>query len=114
MPVTKAVCGHNIEKHAGAAGQGTAPNPINAIIKAALKFARVAKDVDDSLKKYAAQKCPAGCAVKTPKKPAPEYSDFYFRVTFLPPKPPGRLRGEWSCVIGMQGKVEFDCDEVSG
>ena len=114
MPVTKAVCGHNMQKHAGAGGQGTARDPITAIIKAALRFARVAKDVDDSLKKYAAQKCPADCPVKTPKKPVPEYSDFYFRVTFLPPKLPGRPRGEWSCVIGMQGKVEFDCDEVSG
>lgn len=114
MAVTKAICGNNIEKHAGAAGQGTARDPVTAIIKAALKFARVARDVDDSLKKYAAQKCPADCPVKTPKKPEPVYSDFYFKVTFLPPKPPARPRGEWSCVIGMQGQVTFDCDEVGG
>ena len=112
MPVTKAICGHNIEKHAGAAGQGTAADMATAIIKAATKFIGVVKDVDESLKKYAAQPCPKDCPVKTPPKPAPEYTDFYFRVNFLPPKPPQRPRGEWSCVIGMQGKVEFDCGSV--
>lgn len=114
MPVTKAICGHNQEIHIGAAGQGTARDPVTAIIKAALKFAKVAKDVDESLRKYAAQKCPADCPVKTPKKPEPVYSGFYFKVTFLPPKPPARPRGEWSCVIGMQGQVDFDCERVDG
>jgi hypothetical protein len=114
MPVTKAVCGHNIEKHLGAAGQGTAPNAGAAIAIAAAKFAGVAKDVDKSLKKYAAQKCPKSCPTKTPPNPVPEYANFYFRVNFLPPKPPQRPRGEWSCVIGMEGKVEFDCEGEEG
>jgi hypothetical protein len=110
MPVTKAVCGHNIEEHIGAAGQGTAPDQMTAIVKAMTKFVGVAKDVDKSLKQYATQKCPRDCPVKNPAKPVPVYSDLYFRVSFLPPNPPVRPRGEWTCVIGLKGKVEFDCN----
>lgn len=109
MPVTKAICGHNVEHHIGAAGDGKGRNQITAIVRAALRFVGVAKSVDKSLKRYAAQKCPKECPIKNPKKPEPTYGNFYFRVNFLPPKLPERPRGEWSCVIGMEGKVEFDC-----
>ena len=114
MPVTKAVCGHNIERHAGAAAQGSAPLFWMAILVAAKNFVGVCRDVDKSLKQYAAQPCPKSCPIKTPKNPKPKYFSFKARLSYLPPKPPQRPRGEWTCIFSIKGKVEFDCDGEEG
>jgi len=82
MPVTKAICGKNVQEHAIAGGQGMAATAADAKRMAQDLFDKAKADADKSLRAYAAQPCPRcpdspdgppGCPTKTPPNPVPVY-----------------------------------------